>query len=298
MLAEQLVHCAPLYPTHSHLSTRKGHVSTRSRTPESRRAKRKQADRVADAHEPRLGDRGVHAERQRLGGVGDVAVAGERLQRVEVGTPGVGVLGGHGAPADVPDRHDDGFADRDLAAQPAVLGVRFGAVDAEVHPEAAAVDPATPSSAASSASEAVETRDAAPPRPGQAQSARPVRAAATCPRAPTTHRSTARRRGGRIVCPQEIASISSPARPRRSRPRPTAAPARGSGRLVVGRAYLLQDAEALVVDQPPGLVDQEEAPVPPGRPRSARPRRATPAPAPSRARSRSRRRGRSLGHAS
>src|SRR3954453_5311201 len=99
-----------------------------------------QVDGIAHAHPARAGHGGVDAERQGLGRLALAAVGGERLQRVEVGRAGVGVLRRDGAAADVSLRHDDRLAELDAAAEPAVLLVLVQAVDAEVHPKAAPVD--------------------------------------------------------------------------------------------------------------------------------------------------------------
>ena len=67
-------------------------------------------------------------------------VVRQRLQRVEVGLAGLGVLRRHRAAADVSLRHDDRLADLNAPAEPLVLLVLAQAVDAEVHPEPATVD--------------------------------------------------------------------------------------------------------------------------------------------------------------
>src|SRR3954471_21051142 len=99
-----------------------------------------QVDGIAHAHPAGAGHGGVDAERQGVGRLHLAAGGGERLQRVEVGRAGVGVLRRDGAAADVSLRHDDRLAELDAAAEPAVLLVLVQAVDAEVHPKAAPVD--------------------------------------------------------------------------------------------------------------------------------------------------------------
>ena len=61
------------------------------------------------------------------------AVAGEGLQRVEVGAARLRILRRDRAAADVPLRDHDGLADPHAAAVPTVLSVRFEPLDAEVH---------------------------------------------------------------------------------------------------------------------------------------------------------------------
>ena len=73
-------------------------------------------NRVADAHAARLGDGGVHAERQRLGRLDAGAIGRERLQRVEVGHAGLGVLRRDRAAADVPIRDHDRLAELHAAS--------------------------------------------------------------------------------------------------------------------------------------------------------------------------------------
>ena len=117
--------------------------------------------RIADADAPGDGHVAVDAERQRLGHALP-PVAGEELERVEVGDAVVRVARGHDAAADVAVQRDDHrIADRNAVSEPRVLLVRLDPVDLEQHPEAAPVDRLVGSGLRA---QPLERRHARPPR--------------------------------------------------------------------------------------------------------------------------------------
>src|SRR5919198_5205335 len=106
----------------------------------STRSVSEDGDLVPDPHAAGLLHRRMDAERERLRRRHPLAVPRERLQRVEIGTAGVGVLSRDRAAADIAHRDNQRVADPDTAAEPLVLAVRLEPVDAHVHAEASAVD--------------------------------------------------------------------------------------------------------------------------------------------------------------
>ena len=132
----------------------------------------------------------------------------QRLQRVEVGLAGLGVLRRDRAAADVSVRHDDRFAEPDAPAEPLVLLVLVQAVDAEVHPEPAPVDLADAEQARHRAQRAgAEQRGSAAAHAVGRRPGRLERAAGSCPaksEIASLHGPSTTRTG--TVAPQNCAS--------------------------------------------------------------------------------------------
>src|SRR5437899_7732993 len=72
--------------------------------------------------------------------LGQPSVGQDRPEGVEIRLPGLGILGRDRAATDVPADPDRGLADPKVPFDPAVLLVRFAAVELEEHPETASVD--------------------------------------------------------------------------------------------------------------------------------------------------------------
>ena len=205
----------------------------------------------------------MDAEGQRLRRIDARPIGGQRLQRVQVRRARVRVLRRHRTATDVPLRHDDRLSKAHAKSEPFVLLVLAQAVDAEVHAEAAPIDfvhakdPCHRAEGACSeercraAAQAIRSRPASPDQPKAP--AGEVRDCLAPRPAYDAHVNGVTPEPGNEGAVEADALRDRRAVGKRERQRIRVA--------VVLRDDLLEDAEALAVDEAVVLVDEEELPI-------------------------------------